>query len=119
MYRQSSFSACAKVRTAVEVNSVPLSLTTMRGLPRVSMRTFSSRTTRLPEIEASGIAARHSFVTSSMMFSTRNLPPPASWSCTKSIDQRLFGPSGAGIGVRATAIRRRDLRRRTASPSSP
>jgi len=39
----------------------------------------------------------------------------ASWSWTKSTDQRLFGPSGAGIGVRATAIRRRDSRRRTAS----
>ena len=38
--------------------------------------------------------------------------------CTKLVDQRRFGPSGLGIGVRATAIRRRDLRRRTASPSS-
>jgi hypothetical protein len=72
-----------------------------------------SRTTRLPVIEVSGIAARHSLVTSSMTVSTRKRRPFASWSCTKSVDQRLFGPAGLGIGVRATAIRRRDRRRRT------
>jgi hypothetical protein len=71
----------------------------------------------LPEREVSATAARHSLLTSSMMLSTRNRRPVTSWSWTKSTDQRLFGPSGAAIGVRATAIRRA-LRRRTASPSS-
>ena len=45
-----------------------------------------------PEIEVSGIAARHSRVTSSTMFRMRNRRPQASWSWTKSRDQRRWRP---------------------------
>ncbi len=38
---------------------MPLSLTIMPGLPRLAIRSISSRTTRLPEIDVSGTAARH------------------------------------------------------------
>ncbi len=44
---------------AFEVNSVPWSETIMPGLPRRRMSVDNSRATRLPEIEVSGIAARH------------------------------------------------------------
>jgi hypothetical protein len=56
---------------AFEVNSVPLSVTIICGLPRLPMSTVNSRATRLPEIEVSGIAARHSRVTSSTMLRMR------------------------------------------------
>jgi hypothetical protein len=46
----------------VEVNSVPLSLTIMPGRPRRATSAASSRATRRPEIEVSGIAAKHSRV---------------------------------------------------------
>jgi hypothetical protein len=46
----------------VRVNSVPWSETIMPGLPRRPIRSVSSRATRRPEIEVSGIAARHSRV---------------------------------------------------------
>src|SRR5690606_26751888 len=58
---------------AFEVNSVPWSETIMSGLPRRLIRSVSSRATRRPEIDVSGIAAKHSRVTSSTMLST----PPA------------------------------------------
>src|SRR3954468_7845584 len=61
----------------VEVNSVPLSETIIPGLPRCSIRAVSSRATRRPEMEVSGIAARHSRVTSSTMFRMRNRWPQA------------------------------------------
>jgi len=73
---------------AFEVNSVPLSETIRRGLPRRSIYAVSSRATRRPEIEVSGIAARHSRVTSSTMLRIRNRRPQANWSWTKSRDQR-------------------------------
>ena len=101
------------------MNSAPLSLTIMPGLPRRAINARISRTARFPDSEVSGMAARHSLVTSSMIVRTRNRRPLASWSWTKSVDQRLLGPSVFGIGARATAVRRRDLRRRTARPSSP
>ena len=55
------------------------------------MSAVSSRATRLPEIEVSGIAARHSRVTSSTMLRMRKRRPWANWSWTKSSDQRAFG----------------------------
>ena len=59
-------------RMAFEVNSVPLSLTISFGLACLATSVVSSRATRLPEIDVSGIAARHCLVTSSMTSSTRN-----------------------------------------------
>src|SRR3984957_5004062 len=47
------------------------------GLPRRSIKTVSSRATRRPEIDVSGIAAKHSRVTSSTMFRMRNRRPQA------------------------------------------
>src|SRR6204780_4393984 len=58
----------------------------------------SSRATRRPEIEVSGIAARHSRVTSSTMLRIRNRRPQASWSWTKSTDQQAFGLDSTRIG---------------------
>jgi hypothetical protein len=49
---------------------VPLSLTIMPGLLCTAINSASSRTTRLPDIEVSGTAARHSRVTSSTTLST-------------------------------------------------
>ena len=45
------------------------------GRPRRAIRSSSSRTTRLPEIDVSGIAARHSRVASSTTLRTRNRRP--------------------------------------------
>src|SRR5580704_10094719 len=49
----------------------------MPGLPRRWSRVLSSRATRLPEIEVSGTAARHSRVTSSTTFRMRKRRPQA------------------------------------------
>lgn len=67
-------------RMGFEVNSVPLSLTMSFGLPCLATSIDSSRATRLPEIDVSGIAARHCLVTSSIPLSTRNGCPDAIWS---------------------------------------
>ena len=67
-------SGLRRMRT-LQVNSVPLSETIMPGLPRRSISAVSSRATRSPEIEMSGIAARHSRVTSSTMFRIRKRRP--------------------------------------------
>src|SRR5262245_54355648 len=48
---------------AFEVNSVPWSETITPGLPRRAITAVSSRATRRPEIDVSGIAAKHSRVT--------------------------------------------------------
>ena len=85
---QTTVLSCAQANMAFEVNSVPLSETIMPGLPRRLINAVSSRATRRPEIEVSGIAARHSRVTSSTMFRMRNRRPQPSWSWTKSTDQR-------------------------------
>jgi hypothetical protein len=77
MKRQTISLSLAKASMALEVNSVPLSETIMPGLPRRSISAVSSRATRRPEIEVSGIAARHSRVTSSTMFRMRNRRPQA------------------------------------------
>ena len=88
---QTTLLSFAQANMAFEVNSVPLSETIMPGLPRRLINAVSSRATRRPEIEVSGIAARHSRVTSSTIFRMRNRRPQASWSWTKSTDQRAFG----------------------------
>ena len=92
---------CFQLKIAFEVNSVPLSDTIIRGLPRRSMSAVSSRATRLPEIEVSGIAARHSRVTSSTILRIRKRRPQASWSWTKSSDAtRAFGLASTRMGAR-------------------
>lgn len=85
-------------RMAFEVSSVPLSLTIIPGLPRRSIRAVSSRATRCPEIEVSGIAARHSRVTSSTTLSTRKRWPLANWSWTKSRGPACIGKSAPRPG---------------------
>lgn len=50
---------------------MPWSETISPGLPRRSISAESSRATRRPEIDVSGIAARHSLVTSSTMLRMR------------------------------------------------
>jgi len=45
---------------ALQVNSVPLSETIAPGLPRSTTIAVSSRATRRPEIDVSGMAPRHS-----------------------------------------------------------
>jgi hypothetical protein len=90
----------------------------MSGLPRRLIRSVSSPATRRPEIDVSGIAARHSRVTSSTMFSTRKRRPQANWSYTKSRDQRAFGLAATRIGALVPTARRRARRLRTVSPSS-
>jgi len=101
MWCQSIPASPAHDSTALDVSSVPLSLTTVVGLPRRMTRAASSRATRLPEIDVSTTAARHSRVTSSMTFSTRNRLPLTSWSRAKSSGQRSFGCAVTGSGARA------------------
>jgi hypothetical protein len=50
---QTTLLSCAQANTAFEVNSVPLSETIMRGLPRRLINAVSSRATRRPEIDVS------------------------------------------------------------------
>src|SRR5271170_1441795 len=97
---QTTLLSCAQANMAFEVNSVPLSETIMPGLPRRSISAVSSRATRRPEIEVSGIAARHSRVTSSTMLRIRNRRPKANWSWTKSRDQRALAAASTTIGAR-------------------
>ena len=47
---------------ADEVSSVPLSLTTVCGLPRMPMSRVNSRATRTPDSDVSATSARHSRV---------------------------------------------------------
>ena len=53
--------ASVQASMAFEVNSVPWSLTIRPGLPRITTSALSSRATRLPEIEVSTTATRHSW----------------------------------------------------------
>lgn len=87
----------------------------MRGFPRRSIRAVNSRATRRPEIEVSGIAARHARVTSSTTLSTRKRWPLANWSWTKSSDQRALGRASTRIGARVPMALRRAFRLRTVS----
>ena len=103
---------------ALQVNSVPWSDTIMPGLPRRATMAVSSRATRRPEIDVSGMAPKHSLVTSSTMLRMRKRRPLANWSWTKSNDQRAFGFASTRIGTRAPTALRRARRLRTVSPSS-
>src|ERR1700688_4376841 len=72
---QTIWLSCAQASLALEVNSVPLSHTIMPGFPWRSTSIVNSRATHQPEIEVSGIVAKHSRVTSSTMFRMRNRRP--------------------------------------------
>src|ERR1700674_1734597 len=74
---------------AFEVNSVSWSETIIPGLPRRAITAMSSRATRRPEIEVSGIAARYSRVTSSN-------PEPAT--IGHLIVDEIQGPAGIDLG---------------------
>ena len=95
-----------------------LSLTIMPGSPRSTISFARSRTTLRPEIDVYGIAAKHSRVTLSTTFSTRNRLPDAIWSCTKSRLQRWFGKANTGAGALVPTARLRLDRRVTAKLSS-
>ncbi len=103
---------------ALGVSSVALSLTIIPGLPRRSTSVVSSLATRRPEIDVSGIAAKHSPVTSSTTFSTLNRRPQANLSCAKSRDQWALAHASIRIGALVPSALRRALRLRTVSPSS-
>lgn len=86
---------------AFEVNSVSSSLTIIPGLPRRSISALNSRATRRHEIEVSGIAARHSRVTSSTTFSTRTgRPALLRWQSVS-----ICAPSAALADALSTAAR--------------
>jgi len=89
--------SCVQASMAFEVNSVPLSDTIMPGLPRRSIKTVSSRATRRPEIDVSGIAAKHSSVTSShsrhVIDDVQDAEPPAAGELVMDKIQR---PAGVG-----------------------
>ncbi len=77
---------------AMLVNSVPLSLTIVRGRPLRAIAVSSSRPTQAPESEVSATNATHSRVKSSTTASIRNRPLSVRVSLTKSSDHRWFGP---------------------------
>ena len=101
---------------AFEENSVPWSETIRLGLPRRRITSASSRATRRPEIEVSGISARHSFVASSIALRMRKRRPEANWSETKSIDHRAFGLVSTRIGARVPVARLRPLAQQSLLP---
>ena len=86
--------------------------------PRIlAVKCQGQRATRRPEIDVSVMAARHSRVTSSTMFSTRTCPQ-ANWSCKQSRNQRAFGLASTRIGAGVPTARHRAQRLRTVSASS-
>ena len=103
---------------AFDVNSVPLSLTTMQGKPRISAIRSNARATRMPEIDVSTAVARHSRLKSSITQRIRNRRPSARASDTKSSDQRWLGPWGIVIGALVPIARWRPPRLRKVNPSS-
>ncbi len=113
---QATLADWVQASMAFKVNSVPWSLKIISGLPRRAMMASSSRATRRPEIDVSGIAARHSFVTSSMTFRMRKRRPEPNWSWTKSSDQRAFGLASTRSGARVPVARLRPRLRRTDRP---
>ncbi|PWE77300.1 hypothetical protein XF30_11550 [Bradyrhizobium sp. SUTN9-2] len=115
---QSMAASLHQASMALQVNSVPWSDAIIPGLPRRWTIAVSSRATRRPEIDVSGMAPRHSLVTSSTMVRMRKRRPLANWSWTKSSDQRAFGLASTRIGARVPTAWRRARRLRTVSPSS-
>ena len=83
------------------VSSVPLSETQPFGRPRRAISASSSRATRTPDSEVSGISARLSRVKSSTMARMRKRRPLLKQSDTKSSDQRSLGPLGSASGAHA------------------
>ena len=69
--------------------------------------------TQTPAIEVSGIAPRHSHVTSSTILRDRKRRPQANWSCTKSSDHRALPTASTRIGVRGHTDLRLALRLHT------
>jgi len=82
-------------RIALLVSSVPLSETQLLGWPRRVISASSSRATRVPGNEVSGINARLSRVKSSTIARIRKRRPLLKQSDTKSSDQRSLGRSAA------------------------
>jgi hypothetical protein len=89
----------AQRRMALKINSVPLSLTIILGLPRSAMSPSSSRATRRPNSEVSATSVMLSRVQSSTTTDRmRKRRPSVRWSATKSKPQRSFGAGGISIG---------------------
>ena len=87
----SIFISSAHFRMAWDVNSVPLSLTIMRGLPYRSTRAVSPRATRPPDNDVSATNARFLRLKSSITARMRNRRPQIRASETKSRLQRCPG----------------------------
>ena len=86
-------------RIALLVSSLPLSLTTILGLPRSALSRSSSRATQMPESEVAAISARHPRIQSVTTVRMRKRRPSVRWSDTKSSDHRSFGVIGTSIGA--------------------
>src|ERR1700722_6767290 len=79
---------------ALEVYSVPLSLTMAPGRPRGRTMLSSSRATLRPDSDVSATRARHSRVQLSITVRMRKRRPSVIWSETKSRLQRLLAARG-------------------------
>ena len=86
------------------VSSVPLSLTTVAGLPRMAMRVSSSRATRMPDSEVSAASARQSRVKSSTIARMRKRLLSASASDNLWERQRRPGPQRLLAATAATDL---------------
>ena len=86
---------CVHFRIAMLVSSVPLSETQLLGRPRRAISVSSSRATRAPDSDVSGISARLSRVKSSTIARMRKRRPSVKLSDTKSRDYRSVGHSAA------------------------
>jgi len=118
-------------------HSVPLSLTTMPGFPRRSIRAVSSRATRHPEIEGEP-SRRHRFKADGERDCREtftgdivdHVEPPEALAVgelvvdepkvceAKSSDQRALGRASTRIEARVPTALRRAFRLRTVSPSA-
>src|SRR5213594_4429356 len=77
------------------MNSGPLSVISIAGFPRASIKRCSTSATRRPPIEVSTSIARHARVKSSTTVRRRKRRPSSSTSRTKSSDQRSLIRVGA------------------------
>ena len=78
------------------MNSGPLSMRMLCGLPRIATSRARTATTRWPVIDVSTSITRHSRVKRSMTLSVRKLRPPGVPSKTKSIAHASFCRVGCG-----------------------